>query len=400
MQTLIELYDERPIHNVLGTETFRPERTVFLCPASVDADMQEQLRCYFKARRCDSQILFSTVDLLDAQAVAARLQKILRQYPDCAVDIAGGTDAALFAAGSVCSELDVPAFTYSRKRNTFYEISNAPYADALACGVRLRVSDAFLMAGGSMLKGRMDNDELNSLNACIDPFFDLYLDHRHDWQTFIQYMQEISSEKDVLTVSGPRDQKGRHGTKLACPEKMLRTCETIGLIRNLEITETSVRFTFVSDLARFALRDVGSVLELYVWKACMDARVFDDVCLSAIVNWNGDRVHADSVTNEIDVACTRGVMPLFISCKTCAIRTEALNELAILRDRFGSPTARALIVTSSRATANRSAMRHRAAELEIDVLEAGDLKKEHLLQFLRTYSEIKDKVTEANRHGS
>ena len=65
---------------------------------------------------------------------------------------------------------------------------------------------------------------------------------------------------------------------------------------------------------------VGSVLEMYVYKACRDAGVFDDVCLSAIVNWDGDRVHADSVTNEIDVACTRGVMPLFISCKTCAIR--------------------------------------------------------------------------------
>ena len=31
MKTLIELYDERPIENVLGTEVFRPERTVFLC---------------------------------------------------------------------------------------------------------------------------------------------------------------------------------------------------------------------------------------------------------------------------------------------------------------------------------------------------------------------------------
>ena len=35
MKTLIELYDDRPIENVLGTEMFRPERTVFLCPPEI-----------------------------------------------------------------------------------------------------------------------------------------------------------------------------------------------------------------------------------------------------------------------------------------------------------------------------------------------------------------------------
>ena len=35
MKTLIELYDERPIENVLGTEMFRPEETIFICPPEV-----------------------------------------------------------------------------------------------------------------------------------------------------------------------------------------------------------------------------------------------------------------------------------------------------------------------------------------------------------------------------
>ena len=35
MKTLIELYDERPLENVLSTEVFRPQRTVFICPPEV-----------------------------------------------------------------------------------------------------------------------------------------------------------------------------------------------------------------------------------------------------------------------------------------------------------------------------------------------------------------------------
>ena len=76
------------------------------------------------------------------------------------------------------------------------------------------------------------------------------------------------------------------------------------------------------------------------------------------------------MTNELDVMCTRGVTPYFISCKTSDVKTEALNELAILRDRFGGQVAKAAIVTAERGG---SAMRNRAEELDIAVIDLNDL---------------------------
>ena len=35
MNTLIELYDERAIENVLAADMFRPKRIIFLCPREV-----------------------------------------------------------------------------------------------------------------------------------------------------------------------------------------------------------------------------------------------------------------------------------------------------------------------------------------------------------------------------
>ena len=35
MKTLIELYDDRPLENILSTEVFRPERTVYICSREV-----------------------------------------------------------------------------------------------------------------------------------------------------------------------------------------------------------------------------------------------------------------------------------------------------------------------------------------------------------------------------
>ena len=391
MKTLIELYDEQAIHNVLATEVFRPERTVMICPNTVKKSQKDSLKKYFRERKCKANLVFYSVDMLDARSLASRLAEVVERYEDCAVDIAGGTDAALFAAGSVCAMLDIPAFTYSRRRNTFYEIQQAPYARGLRCDVRLRVSDAFLMAGGSMLPGRMDNRQLESVLPMIDPFFATYEQYRREWTKIISYMQKISRNDD-LHAEGPIAVHAVRNATVHVNRDALKMFEAIGMIRNLRFSDDTVSFIFTNEITRFALRDVGSVLELYIWKACKDAGVFDDVCLSAIVNWEGETVRSDSVTNEIDVACTRGVMPLFISCKTNAIKTEALNELAILRDRFGAPTARAVIVSSSVSSHDRAAMRRRASELDIAVIEQNGLRPDVLAEQLKSLSELRDKI--------
>ena len=108
--------------------------------------------------------------------------------------------------------------------------------------------------------------------------------------------------------------------------------------------------------------------------------------LSAVVNWCAGEKR-DAVTNEIDVMAVRGIQPVFISCKTCEIRTEALNELAILRDRFGGTGSRALIVTSASASRGRNVMRRRASELGIEVIEWEDVTLERLINRLKAACE-------------
>ena len=124
---------------------------------------------------------------------------------------------------------------------------------------------------------------------------------------------------------------------------------------------------------------MGSVLELYVYKACVDAGIFNDVISSAVVRWDDTLGHG-SILNEIDVMAARGVIPLFLSCKATDIKTEALNELAILRDRFGGKGAKAAIVTTEPCNA---AARHRAAQLGIAVIDLEELKNDQLVHRLK-----------------
>ena len=127
-------------------------------------------------------------------------------------------------------------------------------------------------------------------------------------------------------------------------------------------------------------------MELYVYKACLDAGIFNDIISSAVVRWNEVLGHA-SVINEIDVMATRGVVPLFISCKVSDVKTEALNELAILRDRFGGKGAKAAIVSTGRCNA---AARHRAAQLGIAVIDRYELETGKLVYRLKVIMKVED----------
>jgi len=94
-----------------------------------------------------------------------------------------------------------------------------------------------------------------------------------------------------------------------------------------------------------------------------------------------------SIINEIDVMSARGVVPLFISCKATDIKTDSLNELAVLRDRFGGKGAKAAIVTTEPCSA---AARHRGAQLGIAVIDLEELKNDRLTQRLKVIMGIKE----------
>ena len=386
MKTLIELYDERAIENILAPDMFRPERIVYLCPAELSQDRkrQEKMRAFFHRRGWDPDLVFMEASLFKADRILRQLQAIYEKYPDCAVDVTGGSDAALFAAGMFSCKTVAPACTYSRKQNRFYDISGAVFADNVTCTLSYSVEEFFLMAGGTLLPGRVDNTILSKYLSDFDPFFECFLRFRRDWTDIISYIQRVSpseyGQEPSLYIQGKYTVKGDHGSRNTVNEDALRELVRIGFIKDLKIVRgESVSFRFRDSNVRTWLRDVGSVLELYSYKACIDSGIFNDVISSAVVRWDEVLGHG-SVTNEVDVMAARGVIPLFISCKACDIKTEALNELAILRDRFGGKGAKAAIVTTEPCNA---AARHRAAQLGIAVIDLEELQSGQMAQRLK-----------------
>ena len=386
MKTLIELYDETPIENVLSVDAFRPERVIYLCPPEVAQDRlkQRKLREYFAFRGLASEAVFLDTSLYHADKVERQIRRVLEEYPDCAIDIAGGSDAALFAAGFVCHETGIPVFTHSRRKHCFFNINNAPFADHLPFSVRYSAEDFFFMAGGSVKEGRVSNRLLESYLDRIDAFF---MKYRRRWKHFRTWMQKASpsdkSGNTSLAVSCDYEVKGERGSRIPADEDLLKAVEKLGLISDLKLERgKGVSFRFADEQIRFWLRDQGSVLEIYTWKACRDAEKFHDVRCSTIVEWDSTE-NRDKVSNEIDVMAVKDTIPVFISCKTCSVDTVAINELAILRDRYGGSAAKAFIISTENC---RAITFRRAHALNIEVITLNDLRFSPLKDQIRTLS--------------
>ena len=393
MDTLIELYDERTIENILAPDMFRPKRIVYLCPQEIAQDRvrQDKLRAFFRRRGWNPELIFIEVSLFKADRILRQLISIGKKYPGCALDVTGGSDAALFAAGMFTAQTGAPAFTYSRKKNRFYDISGAAFADNLICNLTYSVEDFFLMAGGTLLPGRVDNAILTKYLKDFDPLFSCFLRFRRDWTDIISYIQKVSpseyGQTPPLSIQGKYTVKGERGSRNSANEDALRQLDRLDFIQELSVVPgQSVSFRFRDLNTRAWLRDVGSVLELYAYKACLDTGIFNDVISSAVVRWDDTLGHS-SVMNEIDVMATRGVIPLFLSCKVSEIKTEALNELAILRDRFGGKGAKAAIVSTEPCNA---AARHRAAQLGIAVIDLEELKSGQLVHRLKVIMKVEE----------
>ncbi len=390
MKTLIELYDDSPIENVLAADTFLPERIVYLCPTEIaqDKDKQQKLKEYFSHRGLETELLFFETSLFYAGKVEKQLRQVTETYPDCAIDIAGGSDAALFASGALSRERNVAVFTHSRKKKRFFEICNAPFADHLPIDVKYTVEDFFLMAYGASKAGRVENQTLERYIDRIDAFFRVFLRFRKKWNSITNWFQRASrADKNgyfTLDVSCDYTLKGERSSRIPADEEALRELEQLGFLKDLVIRrDERVSFQFEDEQIRTWLRDQGSVLEIYTWKACRDAGIFQDVHCSIIVQWERGKGE-EIVSNEIDVIAVQEATPVFISCKTCPIDTDAINELAILRDRFGGDAARALLVSTENC---RAITRRRADALDIDVITWQELRNCSLREQIRSLME-------------
>lgn len=404
MKTLIELFDTEPIYNYLAATVFRPQKVCFIGDyESLDIDAVSAAKKYASLTGLDCSFSFVAADSNDFDEMRRKLGEVIRREKEagneCTVDVTGGRDLALVAAGSLIPEGTKVVF-YDRKENVFRFLGSE---ETKQVNVSLTCEAFITIAGGAIYSSSRNTDFDENDWQIIRNVVRAYFENREVWNRFVKYLQQVSkgvSEKDSvnLEVNAPFYFEDSNGKSFTCNESVMRELERTGAIKNLDFPQNRKRVSFRYASAELAnlLVNEGVWLELAVYLAAMQSDKFDDVQTSVKFVWDIPNrneslsgIVADSTPrNEVDVVMTRGVLPVFISCKTRVPTNDDLNEIYAIKKKFGGDLAIGMVATT-KYVGREFPVRERAEEMGIYIIDERYFENGTITKRLERITELK-----------
>lgn len=383
MKILIELYDREPVFNYLATMFFRPEKVYFVGGKKVVSP-----QCRIKTEKLakimgfDGEFVFRAFKSPDFSDIKSGLESIIAaeraKGNSCVIDVTGGGDLALVAAGCLMGN-GTEIVRYDINSNLFRNFSTGESAEFninIPC-------NAFITAAGGTIYGETRSTDYSEKElALIRNLIEIYFRNRDNWNRFVKYLQRISKKEgekvgDSLIINAPMTLSDG-GKNFFCDEDILRELESAGAIRNSRIDRKNQRigFEYASSLLANLLVNEGVWLELCVYLAAKDTPALFDAQTGVKFVWDVpeknisvQKILSDTTPrNEVDVMFARGVMPVFVSCKTRYPINEDLNELYAIKENFGGKISAAILATTKSVDSD-SPIAERARALGIGIVD-------------------------------
>ena len=395
--TLVEFFDRDSLENICSCAAARADRVIL-----IGGDRQTAERCIagyrkiFAARQTDVAFEYVSVDRRRLSRMTQTITRIVQAYPDCVFDLTGGDDLCLVAVGMVFAKNPrLRLHRFSLQNDRIYEFDAEGDVHAESAAPQLTVDEVVQAYGGDVC---FDSETTDGTHI-----WDLNDDFRRDiltmsdflwgrnaaqWNRQISYfkmMHEVGASADPLRVSAELNAiRALSGSKqyegAALIPEVTEPLEQAGLAA-VSVSENAVTVAFKNRQIMRCLIKEGQALELVVYLLAKQAQrdgapVYNDVQTGVYIDWDGALKGGGEtdVHNEIDVMMTRGMIPVFVSCKNGAVDIDELYKLDAVATRFGGKYAkRVLVATSLRFRSNRDAIRQRATEMQIHLVEPGNL---------------------------
>ena len=403
--TLIECFDRSPMENIAGCLHLRPEKLILLGDETKIEPVLRRYRKFLKSRGMDTRVALQHICKNDPLGTAGILSDIVRREQDCVIDLSGGDEQVILAVGAMLAGLDgdlrrrVSVQKFDTAQRVLVDCDNDGHV-VRGRRAALSVREVVALNGGASNSGTdqipkdCDPRELDRLWAMVaaDP---------KGWNRSIALLGEFESRSEsksriCLDMDKLRGQIRDFGEKAPQLRDLLEEFHNRGII-DLTGSRDYLRYTYTSPLMRCCTQKAGNVLEI---KTLLEARgmeqndkpYFDDCQMSVTIDWDGishgPQERVPETKNEIDVLVTRGLVPLFISCKNGDIGDEELYKLHTVATRFGGPRARKMLIATNldrkSAAANRSFVQ-RAWDMDIFVVtDAAALSREDWAETFRT----------------
>ena len=374
-RTLVKIFSQEPLENVMAMMKYRPERILFL--GHKDNMLTKQIRDLeqFRDNKCpevETEFIELPKDNLDGAIDMITL--IIREYPGVRFDLTGGSELILIALGCISarmeiSKLRIDPFTGKEIDIRGSEVLTSDYHFSI------KIADDIILHGGLMTKETGSIAEwkfTEEFREDIRIMWDLCRRYRGDWNKHCGIIDELRKN----TLGQQEGCSELYINQLGDAIKLLRNLYDIGMLRDYEEHGKKVFFRFKNNQIKKIIGKAGNMLELHVYEvATREPYLFTDAVIGAHIDWDGE-IHDSTnpgydTMNEIDVILMKQVCPIFISCKSGKAGGNALHELETVSRKFGGKYARKALVLARACDNTTGTMffKQRARDMHIWIID-------------------------------
>jgi len=389
--TVVEFFACAPIENMVSCFLLNPDKVIFI---GGGRRAKRRISAYSRiAARKGINAVFEhrSVPTNSVNTIVNCLIEVLENEEKCCFDLTGGDDLALVAMGIVYEKykntknLQMHRYNFNSKRMT--DCDGDGYIAEKMPFTELTVDENIALHGGVVASG-MRADRLGA-DEDLDDLWAVCKVAAMEWNKSTAKLAELLTVARVFD-NGLRffveDGEGKrrfadYDKRKTYALKFLRKLGRKGLVTHICEEKFGFGFTYKNAFVKRALGKSGNVLEYKMLSVASCARdkhgalAFSDCVCGAVIDWDGllagEGVSFGGTTNEVDLILTKGLVPIFVSCKNGGVEEIELYKLNTVAARFGNRYAKKLLVCSglNKKGQGLEYFRSRAEELGIVLVE-------------------------------
>lgn len=384
--TVIEVLDKASVENLFAPLSYAAERVIYI--GRDRREIERECRVYaalFAARGMQTRV--ESVVVTPGDGAPEMLAALFHEPDSYLIDLAGGDEVLLFLLGQAVERAkpaQVSLHYGSAPTHRFLSLDGAKPLSPRTKNPSLSVEETVALHGGRVTGStdvgaqKLPTDGIAALLGDIDAMWRISAADSSAWNrhaNILSAFEALGCRRGLsfsLTAQTARREKKENAYRRLC--EFLPALAEAGLIEKLRIGGGAVAFAYKNRCVHACLCRAGLLLELKVYLSALLAKnadgspVFADARTGVVLDW--DRRTRDAATvNEVDVILTRGMIPIFISCKNGSVGEDELYKLAAVAHRFGGRFAKkVLAATGLSGNAQRDAyFTRRASEMGIAV---------------------------------
>ncbi|MDO4198055.1 MAG: DUF1887 family CARF protein [Erysipelotrichaceae bacterium] len=358
MSKILQTYDTYyPLGNVVVSLALKADEVFFVYH---DTENEKDIRNVQKVLERKNV----KVNLIHLQNDEEEIENIISNNPDIIIDMSAVRYLSLFLFEKALKHnLRVVYFDDERYCIKDYR-THSMITDKL---YHLSIEDIVNLKGGKIVSSMHDPIKDEETVKAVSETVEENLDH---YTAFIHAIQKLNS---IITNS---KKIGSLSYALSDDNARYVRNNSQNFYRLLDLENTVL--TFKNSHFKKLTEISGSFLEQYLYNKLISSNLFDDVKMSAVVDFSGGSY--ETVRCEIDCLLVSNNKLLFISCKSTKASTEALNEIYVHNSMFGNVISEPVLVIVEDMSRLSPSIYAKGKEMGVKIIDNTDFVNDNVTE--------------------